>query len=347
MSLPKCQLNELVMTDPSLRSLDQARLFSIILNRSMASREGWCVIDQASLSCELGIARRRVHHLIKGLSKWVEVKSGRGRGNKTQYRPRYELLDEDENAHCDTPFNEEENAHQDVPFGEKNADEKAQENAHHSGPQTLKREKIKDSSSPNPSTDAEGDGQGADSNSGLGKDRSGTARARRQPTVTRGWQVPGEVLKLPPACNLQAEEIEERRKVFVLKHDGSIMANPVGAFLKDLEAYCRFERGKPRSGNVVPLKPAEPAPRWLINPDDREHFANRGFSEYRKALADAGLDRTLPDGDQFELKLQLIKVAGGADIAIGIRPDCMVDAEKFVMALAPEAMLTDKQRAAG
>ena len=207
------------------------------------------------------------------------------------------------------------------------------------------QEKQEKPSSPNPSTDAEGDDQGADSNSGLGKDRSGPARARRQPTVTRGWQVPEEVLKLPPACNLEAEEIEERRMLFTLKHDGSTMANPVGVFLKDLEAYCRFERGKPRTGNVVPLKPAEPTPRWKV--EDPLTFADRAIQEYRLALVEAGFDRQLSSDDEKALRLQLIKVAGGADIAIGIRPDCMVDAEKFVMALAPEAMLTDKQRAAG
>lgn len=335
MSLPKCQLNELVMTDPSLRSLDQARLFSIILNRSMANHDGWCVIDQASLACELGVSRRRVYDLAKGLSAWVEIRAGRGRGNKTEYRPRYELLDK--NAHCDVHFNDGENAHQDGPFKEQNAHEKAEKNAHHSGPQTLKREKIKGSSSPNPSTDAEGDDQGSASNSGLGKDRSGTARAGRQPTVTRGWQVPDEVLMLPPACNLQAEEIEERRKVFVLKHDGSTMANPAGAFLKDLEAYCRFERGKQRAGNVVPLKPAEPTPKWKIEAPLR--FAERAIDQVRLALKDRGEEGDLASADEIELKRLGISIANGADIPFGLERSGYCPAEELVRQLEPEAIL--------
>ena len=82
MSLPKCQLNELVMNHPSFRSLNQAKLFSIILNRSEYDLGGWCKpIKQETLAFKLGIDRRDLSRLIKGLSKWVEVKRDRGQGD--------------------------------------------------------------------------------------------------------------------------------------------------------------------------------------------------------------------------------------------------------------------------
>ncbi|MEZ5933113.1 MAG: hypothetical protein R3F54_14405 [Alphaproteobacteria bacterium] len=351
--LPKCQLNQLVMTDPTLRSLDQARLFSIILNRSMPNRAGWCAIDQASLAFELGITRRRVYQLLKGMTRWLDIRKGRGRGNKTEYRPRYELLDEDENAHGDAPFDDREKAHQDEPFSEQNvaenAQEKARENAHSSAPQTLNSLNNSNSSPLNPPVGTGGNDQGADSISGEEKDRGGTARARPRETVTLGWQVPAEVMALPPACNLPAEEVEVRRRVFAVKHAGSAMRNPPGAFLKELEDYCRFERGKPQAGNVVPFTTPQPSPKWLIEDknDHREDFARRAIQLYGDALRDAGHDEELARDNSAKLMVQAIRIAGGGDIDFGIRDDLMMDAEELVMALEPGAMVQPEQRAAG